>query len=703
MVYVKVFLEDVNDNHPAFYPLEYAASISTQSMPGTAVLRVMAHDKDEGPHGKVTYHIVSGNSPPLFSLHKDTGVVSLSWSLSGKANTLVQLVISARDGGGLSAQPNAQVNISIVAGTVSPPVFEQAQYFFTVPEDTQQGASVGAVRAHNPPGHSDDIFYSISSGDPHGYFFIDSSLGQLRTSLPLDHEVQAVLVLDVQARSGSPPAYSNTQVKISVSDVNDNAPTFLAPSDSILLPEATEVGATVYTLQAEDRDSGANGQVHFELVSGGDDVFSVERSSGTVRVVGALQYEASAAYGLAIVARDSGVPQLSATFTLLVHVQAEHDHGPIFDTLTYRVEVREGTPVSTRFLQVRALAWDSGATPLTYHLRADGDAASFGIMPESGWLYVKSALDRETRDLYMLTVLASAGAGGTSSEARKTGTSTVRVSITDENDNSPRLSEERYFFTIPENQPPGSRVGRVTASDRDTGQNSRLTYRLLQHDPNFLIHTQSGELTAKRSLDREQQSSYQLLVIVQDGGTPPRSVTGTVYVTILDENDNLPAFLHVLGGRELLVQVLEEKPSGLLVASLQAKDPDEGENGTIFYSLTGAWAERFTLHTATGELRTATVLRRTDRAEYIFTVTASDRGMEPQSTAATVRIQVHAPPNLPPRAVICIHVHGPPKPASPGLLSASRSMELAQLCADVMSIASTARMILEYLQSFKKN
>ena len=80
------------------------------------------------------------------------GVISLSWSLSGKANTLVQLVISAEDGGGLQAQPNARVNISVVEGTVSPPVFEQAQYFFTVPEDMLQGASVGAVRAQNPPG-----------------------------------------------------------------------------------------------------------------------------------------------------------------------------------------------------------------------------------------------------------------------------------------------------------------------------------------------------------------------------------------------------------------------------------------------------------------------------------------------------------------------------------------------------------------------
>lgn len=73
MVYVKVFLEDINDNRPVFYPLEYAASISTQSMPGTAVLRVTAHDKDEGLNGKVTYRIVLGNSPPLFSLNKDTG------------------------------------------------------------------------------------------------------------------------------------------------------------------------------------------------------------------------------------------------------------------------------------------------------------------------------------------------------------------------------------------------------------------------------------------------------------------------------------------------------------------------------------------------------------------------------------------------------------------------------------------------------
>jgi len=91
MVYVKVFLEDINDNRPVFYPLDYAASISTQSMPGTAVLRVTAHDKDEGMHGKVTYRIVLGNSPPLFSLNKDTGESELTGARgSTKQSSVVQ-------------------------------------------------------------------------------------------------------------------------------------------------------------------------------------------------------------------------------------------------------------------------------------------------------------------------------------------------------------------------------------------------------------------------------------------------------------------------------------------------------------------------------------------------------------------------------------------------------------------------------------
>lgn len=93
-------------------------------------------------------HILTSSS----FLFSPLGTISLLRTLVGKANTLVQLEIAAQDEGGLAAQPNAQINISIVAGTVSPPSFEHAQYYFTIPEDIRPGSSVGTICAHNPPG-----------------------------------------------------------------------------------------------------------------------------------------------------------------------------------------------------------------------------------------------------------------------------------------------------------------------------------------------------------------------------------------------------------------------------------------------------------------------------------------------------------------------------------------------------------------------
>lgn len=342
---------------------------------------------------------------------------------------------------------------------------------------------------------SRDISYTISSGDPVGYITVDPDTGALRTSLPLDHEAQSSLDLEVQARSGNPPAFGQTRVHISITDINDNPPVFSPSSyESLLLPEHTEMGTVVYRVQAEDQDSGANGQLSFDLFSpsGTQRTFSIDRSSGEIRLVGSLNYESTPRYDLQVIAKDSGVPQLSATFVLVVHVQAENDHGPVFDTLTYRVELKEGTPINKRFLQVRALNRETSSTghfgPLSYHLRPDGDAAAFGIASDSGWLFVKSTLDREVKDMYLLTVLATEGHG----QLKKTGSATVRISVTDENDNSPRFTQDRVFMAVKENLPAGSGFGHVSATDRDSGPNGRLSYRFLHPDRHFQINSHTG-------------------------------------------------------------------------------------------------------------------------------------------------------------------------------------------------------------------
>lgn len=324
---------------------------------------------------------------------------------------------------------------------------------------------------------------------------MDPETGSLRTSLPLDHEAKSSLVLEVQARSGNPPAFGQTRVHITIADINDNTPVFMpSSSESLLLPEHTEIGTVVYRVQAEDIDSGVNGQITFDLSSssGIQRTFSIERNSGEVRLVGNLNYESTPRYDLQVIAKDGGVPQFSATFVLVVHVQAENDQGPVFDTLTYRVELKEGTPINKRFLQVRALNRETPGSghfsPLSYHLRTDGDAAGFGIAADSGWLFVKSALDREVKDMYLLTVLASQGHG----QLKKTGSATVRISVTDENDNAPRLTQERVFMAVRENMPAGTGFGHISATDRDTGPNGRLSYRFLHPDRHFQINSHTG-------------------------------------------------------------------------------------------------------------------------------------------------------------------------------------------------------------------
>ncbi|XP_035482204.2 protocadherin-16 [Scophthalmus maximus] len=651
---VHVSVVDINDNRPTFYPVLYTVSLSAHSAPGTSVVKVTANDADAGENGRVTYRTVPGGGSMFFTLNKDTGVISLSRSLHGKANTVISMVISAEDGGGLAAPVNARVNVSVVGGSVASPAFEQAQYFFTVSEGVLRGTAVGVVRAAAKTGVSKDVFYSISSGDPDGYFTVDSASGTIRTALPLDHETCSSLDLEIQARSGSPPAYGTSRVRITISDVNDNAPTFLpSSSESLLLPEITKMGTVIYRIQATDKDSGHNGQLSFDLVSAGaaggngQRTFGVDRGSGEVRLIGGLSYENVPRYDLQVVAKDGGAPQLSSTFTLVVHIQAQDAQGPNFDTLTYRVELRENTPLNTRFLQVRALnreasgnggssASSSSSSSISYRLRPDGDAAGFGIMPDSGWLFVRSSLDREVKDMYLLTVLATSGPGGVG----RTGSATVRVTVTDENDNSPRLSQDRVFLAVRENLLAGTGFGRVSATDRDAGLNARLTYRLLHTDRHFQINSQTGEISTRLGLDREQQSSYQLVVVVQDGGTPPRSATGTAHISVLDENDHAPSFTHGRPDRELLLQVMEGLPSGTVLGTVTAKDPDEGENGTVYYSLSGSRAERFSLNPTGGELRTASPLRWSERAEYVFAVTAADHGTPGLSATCQLRIQV---------------------------------------------------------------
>ncbi|XP_062436462.1 cadherin-23-like [Rhea pennata] len=173
----------------------------------------------------------------------------------------------------------------------------------------------------------------------------------------------------------------------------------------------------------------------------------------------------------------------------------------------------------------------------------------------------------------------------------------------------------------------GTAVAQVHATDRDIGLNSVLSYYITQgnEDLTFRMDRVTGEISTRPSPpDRERQSSYHLVVTVEDEGNPSLSATTTVVVTILDENDNAPAFQ-----QPLYEVTLDEGPDTLnaTLVTVWARDQDEGPNGTVAYAITeGNILGTFHIDSATGQIRTVKELDyEISHGRYTLIVTATDQ------------------------------------------------------------------------------
>lgn len=79
--FLRIEIEDINDNHPVFNPETYMTSISNHMQPGTEVINVVATDKDSGIYGVVIYELIPGDFSSLFTVDTTTGMtkVPVTW------------------------------------------------------------------------------------------------------------------------------------------------------------------------------------------------------------------------------------------------------------------------------------------------------------------------------------------------------------------------------------------------------------------------------------------------------------------------------------------------------------------------------------------------------------------------------------------------------------------------------------------------
>jgi hypothetical protein len=134
-----------------------------------------------------------------------------------------------------------------------------------------------------------------------------------------------------------------------------------------------------------------------------------------------------------------------------------------------------------------------------------------------------------------------------------------------------------------------------------------------------------------------------LVVTVTDRGTPSRSSTANVAITVSDVNDNTPAF----AAASYHVDVLANLTSSSVVAEPYATDADgSSPNNAITYSLipvSPSTNTKFTINSATGRItNTNRFFLGNEPNAYILTVRATDRGTSPRFSEVTLTVNVTA-------------------------------------------------------------
>ncbi|XP_034400123.1 protocadherin gamma-A11-like [Cyclopterus lumpus] len=200
----------------------------------------------------------------------------------------------------------------------------------------------------------------------------------------------------------------------------------------------------------------------------------------------------------------------------------------------------------------------------------------------------------------------------------------VSLHIQDVNDNSPKFKKQLIEMEIRESADKGNRFSIEEAHDADIGQNAVQRYNLQKND-NFILAVDSNnvELVLENKLDREKQKYINLLLTALDGGSPQRSGTVVIHVTVLDANDNAPVFSQAV----YKARLPENSPPGTIVINVSANDADEGVNGDVTYELSHVSDEDvnvFIIDPKTGEIKVTGVIDFEESSSFDMRAEAKD-------------------------------------------------------------------------------
>uniref|UniRef100_A0A1A8RZ41 Protocadherin 2 alpha c n=1 Tax=Nothobranchius rachovii TaxID=451742 RepID=A0A1A8RZ41_9TELE len=605
------------------------------------------------------YRVVSGGADPLFSVNENDGVLYVSRKID-REEVCAQSSVCLIDLKTVLENPLEVHNVGVEVLDINDhaPSFPEKEKTLEVYESVPAGARFQLKPAKDPDSSSFSVQqYKLSQND---HFRLDvkdkgkdGKIPILVLQKPLDREAaQSHSLVLTALDGGKPPKSGQMAIVINVLDVNDNIPMFSNDDYSATLIENAVVGTAVIQVNATDLDEGQNAEVIYSfghsVSSNVINLFDLNESTGQITVKGPIDYELNDKYDIEIQVSDKGLAPLTAEKNFLIKIVDVNDNAPEIEVTSFSSSIPEDSRPGTTVALISVNDLDSGLNGKV--ICSINQEVPFSLSPSSQdkmfSLVTKSPLDREKQSHYDLTITAKdAGQPPLSSEK------TIRVVVSDVNDNSPEFTLSPYTFYITEGNNPGASVFSVKASDGDEGDNAVISYHIVrdrdEHSKltSFLnINSETGDIVALRSFDFETVKTFQFQVVASDSGSPSLSSNVTVNVFILDQNDNAPVIVSPVpqqNGTAPSEAVPRSADAGYLITRVNAADADAGQNSRLFYQLLQTTdPSLFSIALYTGEIRTMRQIEDKEPSRHRLVVLVKDNGQPPLSATVSIILSV---------------------------------------------------------------
>uniref|UniRef100_A0A8C1W3M6 Protocadherin-related 15a n=1 Tax=Cyprinus carpio TaxID=7962 RepID=A0A8C1W3M6_CYPCA len=570
---VSIVITDVNDNDPSF-DLTLLRNLTVREEAASVFVgQVKATDPDAGLNGQVRYRLLSFAS--LFTINA-MGSIFTAVPLDRETRSRYDLIVEASDGAVDPRRSTITLLVEVTDINDNSPVFSQPIYTVNVPENTPAGTVILRLSAVDADLVS-NVTYRIKTEEARQLFAVNRLTGAVSVLQALDFEDLAAgnstYMFEVEALDHGgvlPPGMATVIVRIM--DVNDFSPVFRQTLYKGLVAPNAEKGTVITTVLAEDQDppgmpaSKVRYRVDQDLSPYSGSIFDVETDTGRVITKVNLNEQPNAIFRLVIIAYDDGEPVKMDRTTVEITV-LQPSRIPIFTEEEYRFSpVSESTPVGTPVGMILAAAVN---TTVFYSIVSGNEGGEFMVNNRTGIIYTNKLLDYESVTSYVLHVQADSLAIILASlrAPSKTNTAKVFIDMQDENDHSPVFTRSLFIGGVTEDTKTFTTVLKVVATDIDTGNYSKMAYRLIipptpEGQDSFVIEPYTGVIKSAIVFRNMRRSYFKFEVIATDNYGQGLSGRANVVVSVVNALDmqvvvsNVPPTL-VEENKEQLISILE--------------------------------------------------------------------------------------------------------------------------------------------------